>query len=70
MNRFQRLLKRLELDQPEPDLFSGGAGEGGVGAEARLFGGLVAAQAAVAAMRTVEAFPLHSLHVQMQLLIE
>lgn len=43
-------------------MFIGGAGEGGVTADARLFGGLVAAQAAVAALRTVETFPLHSLH--------
>ncbi len=43
-------------------VFSGGAGEGGVGGEARLFGGLVAAQAAMAAQNTVETFPMHSLH--------
>lgn len=44
------------------EIFVGGAGEGGVTANARLFGGLVAAQATMAAQRTVEEFPLHSLH--------
>ncbi len=65
---FQRLLKRLDL-QPlaaastqDVEVFLGGAGEGGVGAQARLFGGLVAAQAAMAAQLSVNAFPLHSLH--------
>ena len=43
-------------------MFVGGAGEGAIGGEARLFGGLVAAQAAMAAQNTVDDFPMHSLH--------
>jgi len=43
-------------------MFIGGAGEGGVTENARLFGGLVAAQATMAAVQTVGEFPLHSLH--------
>ncbi|MEM7077686.1 MAG: acyl-CoA thioesterase domain-containing protein [Pseudomonadota bacterium] len=62
MNRFERLLKRLDLQQASDNVFVGGAGEGGVGAEARLFGGLVAAQAAMAAQRACPRFPMHSLH--------
>ena len=62
MNRFERLLKRLDLAPQSPNVFVGGAGEGGVGGEARLFGGLVAAQAVMAAQNTVADFPLHSLH--------
>ena len=62
MNLFERLLRRLQLKQLEPNLFVGGAGEGGVTENARLFGGLVAAQAAMAAVNTVDTFPLHSLH--------
>jgi acyl-CoA thioesterase-2 len=62
MTRLPRLLERLSLVEQSPSVFVGGAGEGGVGAESRLFGGLVAAQAAMAAMKTVESFPMHSLH--------
>jgi acyl-CoA thioesterase-2 len=62
MGRFERLLRRLRLTETGRDVFVGGAGEGGIGGEERLFGGLVAAQAVVAAQRTVEDFPLHSLH--------
>lgn len=58
----QRLLKRLDLEPESPDVFVGGAGEGGIGSEARLFGGLVAAQAVMAVQRTVADFSLHSLH--------
>ncbi|MEM9622246.1 MAG: acyl-CoA thioesterase domain-containing protein [Pseudomonadota bacterium] len=69
LTRFERLLKRLAL-QPaalgeqsaEHSIFVGGAGEGGVGAQARLFGGLVAAQATMAAQLSETEFPLHSLH--------
>ena len=61
-NRFQKLLTRLDLVPESPDVFTGGAGEGGIGGEERLFGGLVAAQAVMAVQKTVEAFPLHSLH--------
>ena len=62
MNRFNRLLRRLSLVEESPGIFVGGAGEGGVGGEARLFGGLVAAQAVMAAQYTVDDFPMHSLH--------
>ena len=44
-------------------VFLGGAGTKGIGGHNRLFGGLVAAQATMAALRTVSApFVLHSLH--------
>lgn len=62
MTLLERLLRRLNLASTETDVFTGGAGEGGVTANARLFGGLVAAQATMAAIRTVDGFPLHSLH--------
>ncbi len=62
MNRFEKLLHRLDLASPRPGVYLGGAGEGGVGGEARLFGGLVAAQASMAAQRACPDFPLHSLH--------
>ncbi len=61
-NRFQKLLRRLDLEPQSPDVFVGGAGEGGIGGDERLFGGLVAAQAAMAVQRTVDEFALHSLH--------
>ena len=63
LNAFERLLRRLDLTPAEPDRFIGGAGSGGVTEANRLYGGLVLAQAAMAAARTVtEARPLHSLH--------
>jgi len=62
MSRFQRLLRRLALIETEPDVFRGGAGEGGIGSASRLFGGLVAAQATMAAQNTMAGFQLHSLH--------
>lgn len=62
MGRFEKLIRRLTLDEESPWVFTGGAGEGGVGGEARLFGGLVAAQAVMAAQNTVDDFPMHSLH--------
>ena len=62
MNRFNRLIRRLSLIEESPGVFVGGAGEGGVGGEDRLFGGLVAAQAVMAAQYTVVDFPMHSLH--------
>lgn len=52
----------MRLAEESPGVFTGGAGEGGVGGEARLFGGLVAAQAVMAAQNTVDDFPMHSLH--------
>jgi acyl-CoA thioesterase-2 len=57
--RLARLLERLALRDLGEDVFLAGAGSG----RARLFGGLVAAQAVIAAGRTVESdFGLHSLH--------
>ncbi len=53
-----RLLKQLDLDRLDRDLFLGDPGEG----QFRLFGGLVAAQSVVAAYRTVEEGAMHSLH--------
>lgn len=53
-----RLLKQLELDRLDRDMFLGDPGKG----EGRLFGGLVAAQAVVSAYRTVEEGIIHSLH--------
>jgi len=53
-----RLLRRLDLAQLDHDLFLGHPGKG----EGTLFGGLVAAQAVVAAGRTVSDRALHSLH--------
>ena len=54
----QRLLSQLELEPRDGDLFLGRTGAGG----GRLFGGLVAAQAVLAAGRTVATGALHSLH--------
>lgn len=53
-----RLLKQLELDQLDRDMFLGDPG----GGEGRLFGGLVAAQAVVAGYRTVDEGIIHSMH--------
>lgn len=53
-----RLLHRLHLEQLDCDLFIGRSGRG----EGALFGGFVAAQATVAAGRTVAERDLHSLH--------
>ena len=61
-NRIERLLRRLALQEIGQDAFVGGAGEGGIGGESRLFGGLVAAQAFVAAQNTVMDVQVHSLH--------
>jgi acyl-CoA thioesterase-2 len=54
----QTLLKQLELERLDADLFLGDPGPGG----GRLFGGMVAAQSVVAAYRTVDEGSLHSLH--------
>jgi acyl-CoA thioesterase II len=62
LNLLERLIRRLTLELSSTDTYIGGAGTGGVTENARLFGGLVAAQAAVAAMNTVDEFPIHSLH--------
>jgi acyl-CoA thioesterase II len=53
-----KLLKLLNLDRLDQDLFLGDPGRG----EGRLFGGLVAAQCVMAAYRTVEEGSIHSLH--------
>ncbi len=55
-----RLLKQLDLDRLDRDLFLGDPGKGMF----RLFGGLVAAQSVMAAYRTVDSAEsaLHSLH--------
>jgi acyl-CoA thioesterase-2 len=53
------LLRNLDLEPLDADLFLGNPGRG----EGRLFGGMVAAQAVIAAGRSVEsARRLHSLH--------
>ncbi len=52
------LVRRLELERLDRDLFLGDPGPG----DGRLFGGLVAGQAAMAAGRTVDKGTLHSLH--------
>ncbi|MDG2306872.1 MAG: thioesterase family protein [Candidatus Binatia bacterium] len=52
------LIGRLEVEALDSDLFLGKQAKG----EGRLFGGFVAAQATVAAGRTVEDSHLHSLH--------
>lgn len=63
MTLLERLQKRLDLKARGEDTFIGGSGAGGVTNNARLFGGLLAAQATVAALRTVAApLTLHSLH--------
>ncbi len=60
--RLPRLVERLALAADGENVFVGGAGLGGATVGNRLFGGLVAAQAAVAAARTVPERRLHSLH--------
>lgn len=63
MNAFERLLRRLQLTRDSERGFVGGAGTGGVTEANRLYGGLVLAQAVVAAARTVDSSrPLHALH--------
>jgi acyl-CoA thioesterase II len=53
-----RLLRRLDVERLDRDLFLGDPGRG----RGRLFGGMVAAQSLVAAARTVEQGEVHSLH--------
>lgn len=57
-NALGRLLRRFELERLDRDLFLGEPGRG----DGRLFGGFVAAQAVVAAGRTVPEGEIHSLH--------
>ena len=54
----EKLVRRLELEPLAEDCFLGHAGRG----EGRVFGGMLAAQALVAAGRTVVAAQPHSLH--------
>jgi len=61
-NPIERLLARLDLEEEGSRCFIGGSGPGGTGFKDRLYGGLVAAQAYVAAARTVDVGPIHSLH--------
>ena len=62
MPALAKLLRRLDLPRVNEFEFTGGAGIGGTGAPARLYGGLVLAQATVAAARTVDGFDMHALH--------
>jgi acyl-CoA thioesterase-2 len=55
---FAALVDRLDLETVGTDLYRGQPGRG----RGALFGGLVAAQAVVAAGRSVEGISLHSLH--------
>src|SRR5437868_6214905 len=53
------VLKRLDVVKQDEARFVGEAGRSG---GPRLFGGLVAGQAAIAAARTVDGLHMHSLH--------
>jgi acyl-CoA thioesterase II len=55
----ETLLARLDIEKIDRDLFRGFSPDDG---RPRVFGGQVAAQALVAAVRTVEDRPVHSLH--------
>lgn len=55
---FDALVDRLDLDTAGTDVYHGNPGPG----RGPLFGGLVAAQAVIAAGRSVEGTSLHSLH--------
>ncbi len=55
----QSLLDLLDLEEPEADRFRGHSPAFGW---RRVFGGQVVAQALIAAMRTIEDRPVHSLH--------
>ena len=66
MSALAKLLRRLDVPRVDTWEFTGGAGIGGATEAARLFGGLVLAQATVAAARTVQDLAptlwMHSLH--------
>ena len=61
INPLSKLLAKLELESVSTNEFVGGSGIGGVTVENRLFGGLLVAQAFMAAART-SSLDLHSLH--------
>jgi acyl-CoA thioesterase-2 len=58
-DELERLLRVLDLERIEENMFRGSSYDAGV---VRVFGGQVAAQALVAAIRTVEGHRVHSLH--------
>ena len=66
MSALAKLFRRLDVPRVDTWEFTGGAGIGGATEAARLFGGLVLAQATVAAARTVQDLAptlwMHSLH--------
>lgn len=59
VSKLQGLLERLDLERLDTDLYRGRSPQDG---RPRIFGGLVAAQALIAACRTVEGRAAHSLH--------
>ena len=59
VNRLDEFLDTLDLDRLDRDRFRG---EHPPAVRQRMFGGVVLAQGLVAASRTVEARPAHSLH--------
>jgi acyl-CoA thioesterase-2 len=61
-DQVQRLLNRLDLEETSTDVYVGGSGPGGKGFRERIYGGLVASQAFVAAARTTTVGPVHSMH--------
>ena len=61
-NQLDKLIARLQLPRHDAGYFVGGSGIGGVTADNRLYGGLVVAQAVVAAARTAADLHLHSMH--------
>ena len=60
-NPLNKLITKLSLETQTGDTFIGGSGTGGVTVENRLFGGLLVAQAFMAAAKT-SSLDLHSLH--------
>ncbi len=61
-DQIQRLVSRLDLASANTDEFHGGAGASARGYRERLYGGLVASQAYVAAARTADVGPVNSMH--------
>jgi len=62
LSQYEKLLRRLQLSEADEQVYLGGSGVGGVTADNRLYGGLVVAQAVVAASNTAGQLPLHSMH--------